>query len=147
MIRPYTPEDLPQLLEVFRLNIPKYFDKREEGEYIKYLEEYGDTYFTIVDNDEVIGGVGCYYHPADRSGRVSWIFLSPDDFGKGHGRQAVEFCHSRFRSDERIEKLVVMTSQLTYRFFEKFGYRTSRTEKDHWGQGLDLYEMEMAKDG
>tara|TARA_R110000868_G_scaffold4211_6_gene26465 strand:- start:9911 stop:10033 length:123 start_codon:yes stop_codon:yes gene_type:complete len=38
----------------------------------------------------------------------------------------------------------VTTSQLAYKFFEKFDYSINRIEKNYWGEGLDLYEMEKA---
>jgi ribosomal protein S18 acetylase RimI-like enzyme len=42
-----------------------------------------------------------------------------------------------------VKKLVVRTSQLAYKFFERLGYHLIRTEKDYWGKGLDLYLMEQ----
>lgn len=42
----------------------------------------------------------------------------------------------------KIDKLVVTTSQLAFRFIEKFGFDLIQTEKDYWGPGLDLYLME-----
>lgn len=48
--------------------------------------------------------------------------------------------------DERVEIFIVTTSQLAYKFFEKFDYRIIRIEKNYWGDGLDLYEMEKSKE-
>lgn len=60
------------------------------------------------------------------------------------GRESVEHCLKLFRKDQSVEKLIVTTSQFAYRFFEKFGYTIKRIEKEYWGKGLDLYEMEKS---
>ena len=145
MIRPYKSSDKPRLLEIFKLNTPEYFDCSEEKDFLEYLEENGDTYLTIEINKEIVGGIGYYVNESDSSGRITWVFFAPDHSGQGLGRQAVAYCLSILNKDKRVEKFMVRTSQHAYRFFEKFGYQISRIEKDYWGQGLDLYEMEMAR--
>ena len=35
------------------------------------------------------------------------------------------------------------TSQVAYRFFEKFGFVLQHTEPKHWAPGLDLYFMTL----
>ena len=56
----------------------------------------------------------------------------------------MDYCLNVLSKDKIVEKFIVTTSQLTYKFFEKFGYTVNRVEKDYWGEGLDLYEMEMS---
>ncbi len=143
MIRAYNQIDKEKLLEIFKLNTPKYFDKKETEDFKKYLEQNGETYLTIEENNEIVGGTGYYVNESDKSGRITWIFFDPNYSGKGLGRKAVEHCLKLLSNDKRVEKFIVTTSQFAYSFFEKFGYRTIRIEKGYWGKGLDLYEMEM----
>lgn len=145
MIRPYNKNDREQLLDIFYLNTPKYFDKKEIKDFKKYLEQKNDTYLTIEDNKQIVGGVGYYVNIDDMSGRITWIFIDPKYVGQGLGKNAVAYCLKIMSEDERIEKFTVTTSQLAYKFFEKFGYKTKRIVENHWGKGLDLYEMEMLK--
>jgi len=142
MIRPYQSSDKDQLLQIFQLNIPKYFDPAEIADFREYLETQSDTYLTILQEDTIVGGTGYYIKEDDRSGRITWIFFHPDYTRLGLGRKAVEYCIQQLSSDEKVQKLVVTTSQLAYQFFEKFGFKLLQTEKDHWGPGLDLYLME-----
>jgi ribosomal protein S18 acetylase RimI-like enzyme len=142
MIRAYKKTDKEKLLEVFKLNAPQYFDPKEVQDFDDYLENYPETYFTIEHNGEVVGGTGYYFKEEDNSGRITWIFFHPESAGMGFGRQSVEYCLNIFKQDKRIKKSVVTTSQLAFHFFEKFGYQLIYTEKDHWGEGLDLYLME-----
>ncbi|WP_079513965.1 GNAT family N-acetyltransferase [Maribacter arcticus] len=77
---------------------------------------------------------------------MTWIFFDPNFSGQGLGKQSVEYCLNLLGKDERVEIFIVTTSQLAYKFFEKFDYRIIRIEKNYWGDGLDLYEMEKSKE-
>jgi ribosomal protein S18 acetylase RimI-like enzyme len=143
MIRPFKQSDKDALIEIFKLNTSQYFDPKELTDFIDYLGKYGDTYFTFEHEGKIVGGAGCYIKDIDKSGRVTWIFFHPNYSGLGLGRQAVEHCLTVLGQNPGVEKFVVTTSQLAYKFFEKFGYKLIKTEKDFWGLGLDLYEMEM----
>lgn len=113
------------------------------ADFEEYLEQHGDTYLTIEQEGEIAGGTGYVFTHNHTTGQITWIFFHPDFAGKGLGKLAVQHCLDIFRSQPGITKLLVTTSQLAYRFFEKFGYQLVATEKDHWGPGLDLYTMEM----
>lgn len=144
MIRPYRRSDKKHLLDIFHLNIPKYFDKSEVQDFESYLGKRAETYLTIELDHIIVGGTGYYIDETDRSGRITWIFFDPDHAGKGLGRAAVSHCHKLL--EDKVEKFIVTTSQFAFRFFEKFGYRTIRTKKNYWGKDLDLYEMEKLND-
>lgn len=142
MIRPFKISDKKQLVDIFTLNTPKYFAPEEVQDFEAYLAQQGDTYFTVEHQNEIVGGVGCYVKESDKSGRITWIFFHPNSSGNGLGTKAVTHCLNMLKLNPRVEKLVVTTSQLAYKFFGKFGYKLIKTEKDYWGKGLDLYLME-----
>ena len=143
MIRPFNQADKNTLIEIFKLNIPQNFNVKEVDDFIEYLDNYSDTYLTLEHESKIVGGTGYYVKETDKSGRITWIFFHPNYSGLGLGRQAVEYCLKTLKQIQKVEKLIVTTSQLAYKFFEKFGYRITKIEKDFWGLGLDLYEMEM----
>jgi len=143
MIRQYKPTDKEKLLEIFKLNTPEYFDKKEVNDFEEYLEQKGESYLIIELDNKIVGGTGYYVNESDRSGRIVWIFFDPNYSGLGLGRQIVEHCLALLSKYDRVDKFVVTTSQLAFRFFQKFGYNVNRIEKNYWGEGLDLYEMEM----
>lgn len=142
MIQLFRPEDQTRLVEIFKLNVPKYFDKKEIKDFERYLGQNGGTYFTITQNHQIVGGIGYYVNEQDNFGRITWIFFDPEYAGNGLGKKAVNYCHEILKNDKRVEKFVVTTSQHAFRFFERFGYKMVKIEKDYWGKGLDLYEME-----
>jgi ribosomal protein S18 acetylase RimI-like enzyme len=147
LIRPYRTSDRSALIEVFRLNTPKYFDPSELSHFEEYLSKYSQTYFTVEQNGTIVGGAGFHFTKNDTVGHISWIFFHPDFSGKGLGSTAIRHCLDRLKSERKLRRLSATTSQLAYKFFEKFGFRLVRTEKDYWGRGLDLYEMEITLPG
>lgn len=144
-IRTYIESDRQKLLEIFRMNTPKYFDPIEIKDYESYLDENAEQYLTILIDERIVGGAGYNVVREDHSGRITWIFFDPEFSGLGLGKKTVEYCLSLLETNPIVWKYIVTTSQHAYQFFEKFGFRILRIEKDYWGAGLDLYEMEMAK--
>lgn len=143
MIRPYRSSDQQALVGILKLNVPKYFDTGEIAEFEEYLKENAHTYLTLECQGKIVGGAGYLITNNNTIGHVRWIFFHPDYAGHGFGGEAMEYCLAAFRSMPTVKKLIVTTSQLAYRFFEKFGLVVIKTEKDYWGKGLDLYWMEM----
>ena len=54
MIRPYKKSDKSQLVEIFKLNTPKYFDPLEINDFNDYLEQQSETYFTIEYQNKIV---------------------------------------------------------------------------------------------
>jgi ribosomal protein S18 acetylase RimI-like enzyme len=42
---------------------------------------------------------------------------------------------------DNITTIMVRTSQLAYKFYEKNGFILKEIEKDYWAKGFDLYSM------
>lgn len=143
MIRPYRKSDQPALLQVFRLNTPKYFAPAEEQDFIEYLEHLIEDYFVIEQSNAIIGGGGVNYFEEEKGARISWDFIHPDAHGKGLGRKLVQHRIDHIKNKPHIETITVRTSQLAYRFYQKFGFELVKTEKDFWAEGLDLYQMDL----
>lgn len=68
--------------------------------------------------------------------------IDPQYQGKGLGAQLLQFRIDRIINIHQPERFLVRTTQFTYKFFEKYGFKVIRTEKDFWAKGIDLYEME-----
>ncbi len=145
-IRPYTDHDKKELLRIFQLNIPHYFDQKEIVHFEDYLTKLPNTYLIIEYHGKIAGCAGYLVNEEDRSGRINWIFFHPDFHGLGLGRQLSLYCIHCLKAQADIDKLVVGTSQLVYRFFEKLGYTLLYTEENYWAPGLHLYLMEQQVD-
>lgn len=139
MIRSYATTDLADVLNIFRLNTPKYFAKEEEKDLLDYLTIHGKTYLVYVVEGEIVGAGG--YNYAATVGRTSWYFIHPKHQGQGIGQQIVKYSLVKLKALRHLKTIEVQTSQYAQKFFGKFGFQTIRIEKDYWAKGLDLYEM------
>ena len=143
VIRYFDNADKAQLMKIFNLNVPIYFAAGEANDFDQYLKCHSQTYLTVEDRGEIIGGTGYYIDHLDGSGRITWIFFHPMAKGNGLGREVVNYCLKILKAHPSVKKLVVSTSQYAFKFFEKFGYELVKIEKEYWGPGLDLYLMEQ----
>jgi N-acetylglutamate synthase-like GNAT family acetyltransferase len=89
MIRPYHPFDKPALVEILKLNVPKYFDPQEIAEFEEYLKEYANTYCTVEHENKIVGGTGYLLTDNNTIGHVRWIFFHPTSAGQGFGGEAI----------------------------------------------------------
>ena len=125
--------------------MPEFFAPHELDEYIDYLDKYNDSYYTVRDGDVIIGGVGIIIDREKSTGSITWIFFAEKSKGTGAGTAAVDEMLGIMRGNPDVTEFRVRTSQYAYKFFEGFGFKIDKTEKDYWAEGLDLYDMGMAK--
>ncbi len=143
-IRPYQAKDKAQVITVFKQNTPDFFDPTEQKDLEEYLQEYGNTYFVMLDKDKIIGCGGYHIEGNKATGRLSWDFFDPKYKGEGLGRQMINHCLEGLNALPKLQNISVWTSQLAYQFYAKFGFEIREIKNDYWGPGLDLYRMEMS---
>lgn len=143
MIRPYAPEDKPQLIALLQLNVPQYFAASEVNDFIEYLDKHLEDYYVIELDSQIVGAGGINYFPEERQARISWDIVHPDWQGKGLGRQLMRFRIDWIKENHDIDVIIVRTTQLVYSFYAKLGFELERVEPDFWAPGFDLYQMRM----
>ncbi len=144
-MRLFKTSDKLAIIELVRLNTPKYFDHSELNDLENYLDNEIEEYFVVEKNGEILGSGGINYFLEDHSACISWDVVSPKAQGRGIGRELTQFRIKKAFSKEQVEKLVVRTSQHTFKFYEKQGFNLDAVKKDFWAVGYDLYEMSMNK--
>lgn len=143
MIRPYTTHDKPELIRLLKLNIPQYFAASEITDFTEYLDRQLEEYFVVEEGGDIIGSGGINYFWDSRLARISWDIIHPDYHGKGYGTKLTLYRINLLQNNPAIDIIVVRTTQLVYKFYEKAGFRLEKTEKDFWAKGFDLYQMRM----
>lgn len=141
MIRAYAHADKPQVIHLLRLNTPHYFAETEEADLLEYLDQHLEDYFVVEEHGVVVGAGGINYFPEAQLARISWDIIHPDAQGKGIGSALTRYRIDVIREHPTIAKIVVRTTQLVYRFYEKNGFTLEKTEADFWAPGYDLYQM------
>jgi ribosomal-protein-alanine N-acetyltransferase len=140
-IRLYHPKDKNQVLNLIRKSTPKFFHPSEEVDLINYLEDELEDYFVAVNDMTIIGSGGINYFPAEKAARISWDMVHPDCHGKGIGRSLVKHRFEVIREKTDCRNVIVRTSQITFKFYEKMGFSIDKIEKNYWAQGFDMYLM------
>jgi N-acetylglutamate synthase-like GNAT family acetyltransferase len=143
MIREYSKKDKSRVIDLLRKNTPEYFDSSEESDFENYLESEVEDYFVCEENSKIIGAGGLNYFQKERLARISWDMIDPSSQGKGIGKKLVQYRINHLNKNSNIELIVVRTTQLVYKFYEKMGFELEKVEKDFWAKNFDLYQMKM----
>ncbi len=143
MIREYSNKDKPKVIELLRKNTPEYFDISEENDFENYLENEIEDYYVFEKNSKIIGAGGINYFTEQKVARISWDMIDPRYQGNGIGKKLTKYRINHLNSNSKIETIIVRTTQLVYKFYEKLGFELEKVEKDFWAKDFDLYQMKM----
>lgn len=142
IIREYTDSDKHRIVELLQMNTPEFFSPNEEKDLLYYLNNEADNYFVLVMEDKVVGCGGFNLTEDGKTAKISWDIFDPSYQGKGLGSALTQFRIEKIKENKQIKTLSVRTSQLVYRFYEKFGLELREVVKDYWDEGFDLYRLD-----
>lgn len=142
VIRPYEAKDKEAVLELIRLNIPRYFAPEEATDLAHYLDQEIEAYFVVISEGKLIGSGGINYTEDHKTGKISWDMLDPQFQGKGIGTRLLQYRIGILLNDSDIQCIMVRTSQLVHAFYAKNGFDLKEIIEDYWAPGFDLYRME-----
>lgn len=131
------------MLDIFRKNVPKYFNSNEEEDLLSYLQKEREEYFVVESDNALVGAGGINYLKAKKEAYISWDFFDPEHQGKGFGGALLTYRINHIRNQGIYKKIIVRTAQLTHEFYGKFGFQLKYVKEDFWAPGLDLYYMEI----
>lgn len=143
MIRPYVKNDKADVLALIGKNTPAFFDPSEAVDFEHYLDHQIEDYFVYEKDATILGAGGINYEPQNKVAVISWDMVDPSFHGHGIGRQLTQHRIDTIRKKVAYDKIIVRTSQLTHKFYEKMGFGLVRVVKDFWAKGYDLYEMHI----
>ncbi len=142
MIREYKSIDKNAVLELIRLNIPKYFASSEEDDFSRYLDSEIELYYVLFFDKKLVGCGGINFSDNRMTGKISWDILHPEYQGKSLGTYLLEYRIKKLKSIDSVQRITVRTSQLAYKFYEKRSFELLEVKKDYWARGFDMYRME-----
>lgn len=146
-IKTYTPQYKQQCLEAFKSNMPKYFMDEEYPLFEKWLDEVAldGRYYVILENDQVLGCGGYFYHQSYKKAGLSWGLVDSKLHGKGIGSILTKFRIQKMMEEFPELEHMIDTSQHTAPFYEKMGFVTKEITPNGFGPGLDKYYMELKR--
>ncbi len=144
-IREYNSNDKEKIIDLLKLNTPKYFAEEEAKDLIYYLDNEIEYYYVIELNNVIVGSGGINIKENGTIGYISWDLLNPELHGKGLGTLILNYRIEKLKAEKMIESIIVRTTQIVYKFYEKSGFEVIEKVKDYWAKGFDLYKMEYKK--
>ncbi len=141
-IREYEPSVKSEIINLIRLNSPKYFAVDEERDLDQYLETERELYYVLLFDQKIVGSGGINFENNTTAAKISWDLFHPDYQGKSLGTILLKYRLDLLNSIDTVQKITVRTSQLVYRFYEKQGFELFEIKKNYWAEGLDLYHMD-----
>lgn len=150
-IKLYQPEHKPTLLEIFKSNMPLYFAEHELDMFATFLERDASIRgpYNIIFNDDAIvacGGIALN-QPTKYTNEphviMTWGMVDNKHHKEGYGKALLKLRIEQAKETYPGIRIALGTTQHTFQFFEKYGFKTVFYEKDHWGEDLDLYQMEL----
>ncbi len=142
VIRPYNDSDREAIVELLRLNTPEYFSRDEHNDLTDYLEEHLEYYYVVVVDDAILGCGGINLSQDGKTAMLSWDIVQPEYHGKGIGSALMKFRIQQIEKIAGVVTLSVRTSQLVYKFYEKFGLELREIVTDYWATGFDMYRLD-----
>ncbi len=140
-IREYETNDKEAVMDLLRLNTPEFFAAEEEHDLKNYLENERELYYVLVYDDKIVGCGGINFEDSTTTGKISWDIFNPDYQGKSLGTRLLKHRIEKLQSIDSIQKIMVRTSQVAYKFYEKQGFELLEISKDYWAEGFDMYNM------
>jgi N-acetylglutamate synthase-like GNAT family acetyltransferase len=151
-IRPYLAKDRQACHAIFESNCPKYFDADEivglenwlngqDSGQITYQTSSADYFYVLEENLEIQACGGFYIVKDKPNVNMVWGMVNQNHHKKGYGSLLFQHRINQIKMLYSEYKIVLDTSQHTYSFFEKFGFKIHKITKDEYGPGLDRYDM------
>ena len=110
---------------------------------MEYLDHHAGNYFVVEEDGLILGAGGYNFTEGGKTVRISWDLFHPNAQGKGLGSQLTRYRIDKIKAHPDVETIMVRTSQLVYKFYERFGFETKEVVKDFWAKGFDLVRMEI----
>lgn len=151
MIRKYTTADQEACMNAFKTNVPKYFTLEEIDEFERFLTKLSDPeatdnppYFVMELEDKLIGCGGFGEKKGiDGTDAITfvWGMVHKEYHKKGYGEQLLVFRMAEIRKQFPDRQVILDTTQFSFPFFEKYGFRTVKITENSYGEGMHRYDM------
>jgi [ribosomal protein S18]-alanine N-acetyltransferase len=141
MIRTFTSSDLRSILAIFDRLSPEFFHPNEKVDLERYLGFEIEDYFVWEENGIILASGGINYFPEIKEARISWDLVCPEYQRKGLGMKLMIYRLNQIQRKGGFQNVVVRTSQMAWRFYEKNGFILKEVQNDFWATGYDLYQM------
>jgi predicted GNAT family N-acyltransferase len=149
-IRAYKPTDHDACIGLFKSNMPKYFAPAELPDFEQWLDDQdeltgenntAEQYFVVELNNMIAGCGGYYIKENKKEASLTWGMIHSGLHKQGLGSKFLQYRIDAVKSVCNNCTIVLDTSQYSFSFFEKMGFRVIKVTKDFYATGIDRYDM------
>lgn len=143
--RAYRPADRSACLALFDSNVPDFFTEGERAEFEAFLDDLPGPYLVLELDGRL---VACGGHALRDDGRIAdlcWGMVRGDLHGRGLGRTLTAARLESALADERVQAILLNTSQHTVGFYERLGFELISVKADGYAPGLDRCDMSIGR--
>ena len=131
-------------MDIFRSNLPIFFDPSEEVEFSQFLREGAQDFYVLSEQSSVRACGGYFVDAEENRAGLAWGMVHRDFHKTGLGKKLLAFRLRKIQADFPGIPVLLNTSQHTYKFFERSGFEVEKVTPDGYGAGLDRYDMKLA---
>lgn len=148
-IRPYQARDHAGCMRAFEGNRPRFFASHEQVEFQTLLNDLSESieqdqvFDFVVEYENQIAACAGFYLPPDEDSPAGlvWGMVAKEFHRKGFGKQLLDFRLKKIQELRPGAAVVLDTTQFSFAFFQKSGFRVTGIIKDFYDIGLDRYDM------
>lgn len=152
LIEPYTKGFHDDCIRLFESNCPPFFDPAELNDLKNWLQGFDESYnpystsagnyfYVAKVEGQMVGCAGFYILKYKATANMMWGMIDRKEHGKGYGKSLFQFRVEEIRRSFPEHRITLDTSQHTFRFFEKLGFKIVKITPNGYGEGLDRYDM------
>ena len=153
-IRPYNSADRQACINIFNSNCEKYFDPSELKGLESWLDDQdngtittrasiSDYYYVGEVDQKVIASGGFYIYKEKPVASMTWGMVDNAYHKKGIGKELFEYRMTQIQELYPDHSIILDTTQHTFQFFERFGFKVVKITPNGYGHGLDRYDMKL----
>lgn len=145
-IKKYLNSDRLGCVDAFKSNVPHYFTNEEVKDFEAFLTrlETIDTktqFYVVHDENKIIGCGG--FGDKDNNGIISlaWGLVDKDYHKMGYGEKLLKHRIDQIKLTNPKFPVIIDTTQYSYGFFEKHGFKVTKITHDYYEIGMHRYDM------
>jgi ribosomal protein S18 acetylase RimI-like enzyme len=132
-------------LRILLTNTPKYIDPTERLLYENYLSRNLKAYFVLFDKQILVACGGYELNKQKTIAGLCWGLVDHKYHKNGYGTTLLHYRIKHIKSNYGNLDIKLDTSQKTYKFFKKFGFKVEKITPNKYGVDLDSYDMVLEK--
>ncbi len=126
---------------IFETNTPEFFAKKERLLFKNYLIKNKINYYLLFEKNILISSGGFGLNTQTKSVDLTWGMTHLKFQKRGFGTKLLNFRIRKITEKFPNKNITLNTSQKTFKFYEKFGFKLQKISKNYYWDGLDRYDM------